>query len=84
MLMAPISRRIRLIYANLVWKGFGIDRWLSGRATDELTQASGSLWSLIRQDSLPLPVHATFALCDFREALAADAKPGRRGKILLT
>jgi NADPH:quinone reductase-like Zn-dependent oxidoreductase len=42
------------------------------------------LWSLIRRDALPLPVAATFPLADFRQALAADAEPGRSGKILLT
>lgn len=42
------------------------------------------LWSLIRQGALPLPVAASFDLCDFREALATDAAATRRGKILLT
>jgi NADPH:quinone reductase-like Zn-dependent oxidoreductase len=73
-----------LIYANLVWKGFGIDWWLSRRTPEALNRILSSLWDLIRRDALPLPVGATFPLADFREALAADAEPGRRGKILLT
>jgi NADPH:quinone reductase len=73
-----------LIYANLVWKGFGIDWWLSRRAPGALDPILSSLWSLIRRDALPLPVAATFPLADFRQALAADAEPGRSGKILLT
>lgn len=72
-----------LIYANLTWKGFGIDRWLATRIPGELAGVVDSLWSLIRQDALPLPVDATFTLADFRAALAADARPARRGKILL-
>lgn len=79
----PVTNAM-LVYANLTWKGFGIDRWLSARAPDELTRIVASLWSLIRQDALPLPVDSTFPLCDFREALAADARPTRCGKILLT
>ena len=73
-----------LIYSNLVWKGFGIDWWLSRRSPAALTSILTGLWPLIRQDALPLPVGATFALADFRKALTADAEPGRRGKVLLT
>lgn len=38
----------------------------------------------VRQSALPLPVDATFGLSAFREALAADGEPGRRGNVLLT
>lgn len=73
-----------LIYGNLTWKGFGIDRWLMTRARGELSSALGSLWELIRRGALPLPVESIFALSAFREALAADARRGRQGKVLLT
>jgi NADPH:quinone reductase-like Zn-dependent oxidoreductase len=73
-----------LIYGNLTWKGFGIDRWLSTCAPDAVPAILTSLWALIRRDALPLPVDSAFSLAAFREALAADAKPGRRGKVLLT
>ena len=72
-----------LIYANLVWKGFGIDWWLSRLAPGTLNPILSTLWDLIRRDALPLPVHARFPLTELREALAADAQAGRRGKVVL-
>jgi NADPH:quinone reductase len=72
-----------LIYSNLTWKGFGIDRWLSQAPDDAKARAIDELWSLIRDNTLRLPVASTHALAQFQDALAADARRGRIGKVLL-
>lgn len=72
-----------LIYSNLTWKGFGIDRWLSLTPADVRNRLVDELWSLIGRRVLPLPVASRHPLADFQAALAADAKPGRTGKVLL-
>lgn len=73
-----------LIYANLTWKGFGIDRWLTECPSDKKTAMFASLWQMVDDGTLPLPVAATFPLARFQEALEADAAPGRNGKVLLS
>jgi NADPH:quinone reductase-like Zn-dependent oxidoreductase len=72
-----------LIYSNLTWKGFGIDRWLSGLPAEIAAGMLQDLWSMIREGTLTLPVASTHALASFDKALAADAQPGRKGKVLL-
>jgi NADPH:quinone reductase-like Zn-dependent oxidoreductase len=73
-----------LIYANLTWKGFGIDRWLMECPSDRKTAMFASLWQMIANGTLSLPVAATFPLARFQEALEADVAAGRSGKVLLS
>jgi len=73
-----------LIYSNLTWKGFGIDRWLSLTSPDAKARAIAELWTLIGDQTLQLPVTSTHTLAHIHDALAADARPGRMGKVLLT
>lgn len=72
-----------LIYANLTWKGFGIDRWLSLTPAEVRTRLIDELWSLIGERVVELSVASKHSLSAFQDALAADAAPGRKGKILL-
>lgn len=72
-----------LIYSNLTWLGFGIDRWLSECPSAIKAGMIKELWSMIEDNTLPLPVASTYGLDQFREALAADARSGRVGKVLL-
>jgi NADPH:quinone reductase-like Zn-dependent oxidoreductase len=72
-----------LIYSNLTWTGFGIDRWLSVRPAGAAAAMLQELWSMIRDGTLALLVASTYPLARFDEALASDARPQRRGKILL-
>jgi NADPH2:quinone reductase len=73
-----------LIYSNLIWKGFGIDRWLSEFSEDRRAWMIQELWSMVRDKTLTLPVASKHRLGQFRDALAADARSGRAGKVLLT
>jgi NADPH2:quinone reductase len=72
-----------LIYSNLTWKGFGIDRWLSLTPPDARARAIAELWTLIRSRTVRLPVASTHTLAQIQDALAADARPSRTGKVLL-
>ena len=72
-----------LIYSNLTWQGFGIDRWLSECPSATKAKMIDELWSMVTDKALPLPVTSTHSLDQFREALAADAGQGRIGKVLL-
>jgi NADPH:quinone reductase len=72
-----------LIYSNLTWQGFGIDRWLSECPPATKAKMTDELWSMVTDKTLPLPVASTHGLDQFREALAVDARQGRMGKVLL-
>ena len=71
-----------LVYSNLTWKGFGIDRWLGGLRPDEHTQMVDELWASIRDGHMPLTVSARLPLSRIGEALAEVAS-GTSGKVLL-
>lgn len=72
-----------LIYSNLTWQGFGIDRWLSECPPATKAKMTDELWSMVTDKTLPLPVASIHGLDQFREALAVDARQGRMGKVLL-
>jgi NADPH:quinone reductase len=81
---APIAmRNATLIYANLTWKGFGIDYWLSRLGEEKRAQMVAELWARIESGAIDLPVDSRFALTEFRQALdrAVDGAP--EGKVLL-
>jgi NADPH:quinone reductase-like Zn-dependent oxidoreductase len=72
-----------LIYSNLTWKGFGIDRWLSEFPQDQMARMVQDLWSMVRDNTLPLPIASKHRIEQSGDALAADARSGRIGKVLL-
>jgi NADPH:quinone reductase-like Zn-dependent oxidoreductase len=71
-----------MVYGNLTWKGFGIDRWLDGLSAREYDDMIAELWEAVRLGRLPLPVRARMPLSAFASALAAAAN-GAPGKVLL-
>ncbi|MGA7390312.1 MAG: zinc-dependent alcohol dehydrogenase family protein [Pseudolabrys sp.] len=72
-----------LVYSNLTWIGFGIDRWLSGFPGDQKASMVRDLWSMLRDNTLTLPIASKHSLAQFRNALAADSHSARTGKVLL-
>jgi NADPH:quinone reductase-like Zn-dependent oxidoreductase len=72
-----------LIYSNLTWQGFGIDRWLGQSSQTEIHGMFNELWSMVRDGSLRLPIASMHALAEFGDALKADATHGREGKVIL-
>jgi NADPH:quinone reductase-like Zn-dependent oxidoreductase len=73
-----------LIYGNLTWSGFGIDRWLESRQPAALATMHAQLGSLIAGGVLSLPVASRHALAAFAEALAEVTGQRSEGKVLLT
>jgi NADPH2:quinone reductase len=72
-----------LVYGNLTWKGFGIDRWLSGLTPAERALMLDALLSGIRSRTYQLPVSARVALRDFARGLVL-ARGATAAKVLLT
>ena len=54
-----------LIYSNLTWKGFGIDRWLSEFPQDQIARMIQSLWSMVRDNTCLCRLRRTIALSSF-------------------
>jgi hypothetical protein len=42
-----------------------------------------AIWAMIRDGAVVLPVDSSHRLVNFGDALAADARPGRIGKVIL-
>jgi NADPH:quinone reductase len=72
-----------VIYSNLTWTGFGIDRYLSTLSDPAAARMHDELWTMIRNATVALPVASRHTFGDFSGALSADAQSGRRGKVLL-
>jgi NADPH:quinone reductase len=80
----PIAiRNSTLVYSNLTWKGFGIDRWLTRATPDKRERMVGDLWTRIESGALELPVDSRFDLADFARALDRVVAGKPRGKVLL-
>jgi NADPH:quinone reductase-like Zn-dependent oxidoreductase len=71
-----------MVYSNLTWRGFGIDRWLDGLLEQERQEMLVELWDAVRRHVLPLPVRARVPLSQIGGALEAAAR-GTPGKVLL-
>ena len=79
----PIAvRNATLIYSNLSWRGFGVDRWLSSIDAVARERMLETLFEAMRTKRLPLPVRAQLPLATFREALGLS-QDGSSGKVLL-
>ncbi len=72
-----------LIYSNLIWRCFGIDRWLSQHTSRELAEMREELWTMIRAGILKLPVNSTFRSIVSTERWLQTIPWGRQGKVLL-
>ena len=77
-----LVRNATLVYSNLTWRGFGIDRFVSRLAEREREVMIASLWDGLRAGRLPLPVRVRVALREFAEGLRL-ATETRGGKIVL-
>jgi NADPH:quinone reductase-like Zn-dependent oxidoreductase len=78
----PVSNAM-IVYSNIMWEGFGIDRWLSQQHRDEVSGMFGQIWSMIRTGVIQLPVDSTHPLQQFQDALKANSAKGRKGKVLM-
>lgn len=77
-----LVRNATLIYANLTWRGFGIDRWLAGITPEFRAQMMEALYAAMRDGRLPLPVRDRRGFREFREVIQS-AEAHTPGKVLL-
>jgi NADPH:quinone reductase-like Zn-dependent oxidoreductase len=75
---------VDLIFRSLSVHGYWLNLWLQRTPRDTVAQRYQQLGALIADGTLATPVEATYALGDYREALAHAARPDRRGKVLFT
>jgi NADPH:quinone reductase-like Zn-dependent oxidoreductase len=72
-----------LIYTNLTWIGFGIDRWLGGLTPAARTEVVDQLWGAVARGDFLLPAVSRHPLAEFVVALSESAEQGRTGKVML-
>jgi NADPH:quinone reductase-like Zn-dependent oxidoreductase len=72
-----------LIYSNFTWQGFSIDRWPEQSGQMESRAMLDELWSMVRDGTLRLPIASVHTLDEFADALRADARQGRNGRVIL-
>jgi NADPH2:quinone reductase len=78
-----LVKNAALVYGNLTWQGFGIDRWSAHLTVSEVTTMTQALWVGIQSGRLPLPVQARLPLPELAEALRL-AVAGGPGKVVFT
>jgi NADPH:quinone reductase-like Zn-dependent oxidoreductase len=73
---------VDLIFRGLSVDGFWVNLWLQTTPRDTVAQIYGELATLVADGTLSAPVEATYALADYREAIASAARNDRSGKVL--
>ena len=86
---AMVGRSLEIGVDNLLFKqatvrGFWLAKRMEEISADDTARMIGELMHLALSGALRLPVEAEYDLADAAAAIAASAKPGRRGKIVLT
>jgi NADPH2:quinone reductase len=76
-------RAANVLYKNLTWQGFGIDRWLAQSTDEVLGRARRECWELLAQEPELVPVAARFTLKDIHAAIRHVRENRHAGKVLL-
>jgi NADPH:quinone reductase-like Zn-dependent oxidoreductase len=71
-----------LIFRGLSVHGYWLNLWLQRTPQDTIAQTYRELATLVADGTLSAPVEATYALVDYREAIARAARNDRHGKVL--
>ena len=71
-----------LIFNDVRLIGFWWDKWSHQAGADERYRVMTSVYEMMRDGTLKLPVEATYSLADYKAAFEHDKRP-RLGKILL-
>ena len=72
-----------VIFKQLVIKGFWGSRVFAAMSPEKRAALMGELVTGLGSGALTLPIEKVYALDEIADAARANAKPGRRGKILL-
>jgi len=73
---------VDLIFRGLTVRGYWLNLWLQRTPQDTVVQTYHELAALVTDGTLAAPVEATYALADYREAIAHAAQSDRNGKVL--
>lgn len=73
----------RVVFRDVTVRGYSRLRALRALSSSRRAEVVDELVSLVRDGTLRGEVEARYALESVREALSHDARPGRRGKVLL-
>jgi NADPH:quinone reductase-like Zn-dependent oxidoreductase len=73
---------VDLIFRGLSVHGYWLNLWLHRTPRDTVAQTYHELAALVADGTLSAPVEATYALADYREAIAHAARSDRHGKVL--
>ena len=71
-----------LIFRSLSVHGYWVNHWLGRTPREAIAKTYHELAALVADGSLVTPVEATYALADYREAIAHAARNDRNGKVL--
>ena len=71
-----------LIFRGLSIHGYWVNLWLQRTPRDTVAQTYRKLAALVSDGTLAAPIEATYALADYREAIAHAARSDRNGKVL--
>jgi len=73
---------VDLIFRGLSVHGYWLNLWLQRTPPDEVAETYRELATLVADGTLAAPIEATYALADYREAIAHAARNDRNGKVL--
>ena len=73
---------VDLIFRGLSVHGYWLNLWLQRTPQDTVAQIYRELAALVADGTLSAPVEATYALANYREAIAHAARSDRHGKVL--
>jgi NADPH:quinone reductase-like Zn-dependent oxidoreductase len=71
-----------LIFRTLSVHGYWLNLWLQRTPRERVAQTYNELAALVADGTLAAPIEATYALTDYREAIAHAARGDRDGKVL--
>jgi NADPH:quinone reductase-like Zn-dependent oxidoreductase len=72
-----------ILFKNLVWLGFGIDKWLSNLSQEKLTNIVEKLWCYLQLNPELTSTSKIYDASDFRAALC-NAVSNKSGKTLIS
>jgi mitochondrial enoyl-[acyl-carrier protein] reductase / trans-2-enoyl-CoA reductase len=72
------------VFRDVALRGFWLQRWRTLAEPETLRGLYRMLAQMVADGALSVPIEATYPLTRVTEALAHAARPGRRGKVLLT
>jgi len=73
---------VDLIFRGLSVHGYWVNLWLQRTPRETVAQIYQRLATLVADGTLAASVEATYALADYREAIAHAARADRSGKVL--